>query len=132
MTAERTLIDTDIAILMANGDESVIQRISALPHPPLMSIVSHVELLGALSDAAAEEAHRDRVEAILALAEILSFTTKEVQAYERIVPHLGFSRRKVVDRMIAAQALVARAKLATRDVRDFRGIPDLTVEDWSG
>lgn len=63
--------------------------------------------------------------------QILSFTTREAASYRRIVEQLGFSRPRVVDRMIAANALVAQATLITLNPRDFRGIPGLTVEDWS-
>jgi predicted nucleic acid-binding protein len=34
--------------------------------------------------------------------------------------------------MIAAQPIAAEAALATLNRRDFRDIPDLRVEDWSG
>jgi tRNA(fMet)-specific endonuclease VapC len=132
VSSARTLIDTNIAISMANGDDAVITRVSTLPRPPLMSIVSQVELVGILSDAAAEETHRHRVEAILQRVEMLPFTSKEADAYGDIIRHLGFSRRLIVDRMIAAQALVARATLATLHRRDFEAISNLVVEDWTG
>ena len=43
----------------------------------------------------------------------------------------GFSRRLVVDRMIAATALANDLSLATLNPRDFRDIPGLKIEDWS-
>jgi tRNA(fMet)-specific endonuclease VapC len=44
--------------------------------------------------------------------------------------HTGYSRRKVLDRMIAAQALVDEATLVTRNGDDFRDIPGLTLLEW--
>jgi predicted nucleic acid-binding protein len=43
------------------------------------------------------------------------------------VAHAGYSRRKLLDRMIAAQALVHHAVLLTRNVADFSDIPELRV-----
>ena len=42
----------------------------------------------------------------------------------------GYSRRKVLDRMIAAQALVHRATLITRNPDDFRDVPGLELLAW--
>lgn len=63
--------------------------------------------------------------------DILPFGPREAGAYRDIVGQLGFSRRNTFDRMIAAQAIVAKATLVTLNPRDFRDVPDLTVEDWS-
>lgn len=63
--------------------------------------------------------------------DVLPFTGREAGIYRRIVEQLGFSRSRIIDRMIAAQAIVAGATLATLNPRDFRSIPGLTIEDWS-
>ena len=65
------------------------------------------------------------------LGEVFIFGAEEGAVYASIVNELGFSRAKVLDRMIAAQAIVADATLATLNPRDFRAIPNLRVEDWS-
>jgi tRNA(fMet)-specific endonuclease VapC len=51
-------------------------------------------------------------------------------AYGSIVAHSGYSRPKLIDRMIAAQALVHRATLVTFNADDFRDIPGLQLESW--
>ena len=62
--------------------------------------------------------------------DVLSFTGREAGIYRRILEQLGFSRDpRIIDRMIAAQAIVAGATLATLNPRDFRNIPGLTIED---
>ena len=42
----------------------------------------------------------------------------------------GFSRRKVLDRMIAAQAITYGATLVTRNGDDFRDILGLRLLEW--
>jgi tRNA(fMet)-specific endonuclease VapC len=60
----------------------------------------------------------------------LPFTEAEAEAYGRIVERHGHDRRKVLDRMIAAQAMVAGCRLITINGRDFRGIEGLELEVW--
>ena len=65
------------------------------------------------------------------LVEALPFTMAEVGAYSAIIGACGFSRRLIVDRMIAATAIARDLTLVTLNPRDFRGIPGLKVADWS-
>jgi predicted nucleic acid-binding protein len=51
-------------------------------------------------------------------------------AYRMIVEAAGYSRRKLLDRMIAAQALVHRAKLVTQNPNDFQDVPGLGLLAW--
>lgn len=51
-------------------------------------------------------------------------------AYRAIVEAAGYSRRKILDRMIAAQALAPRAALVTRNAADFQDIPGLVLVAW--
>jgi len=99
---------------------------------PSLSIVSVVELEGGVVVAAEGLAIRRRLlDKIYASLEILPFGEHEAKAYRTIIAELGFSRRLIIDRMIAAQAIEAAATLATLNARDFRDIPGLTIEDWS-
>lgn len=60
----------------------------------------------------------------------LPFTSDEAEAYARIIGAIGFSRRMIIDRMIAVTAVTNELTLVTANARDFRNIPGLTVEDW--
>ncbi len=61
---------------------------------------------------------------------MLAFDDTAADAYRQIVEAVGYSRRKILDRMIAAQALVHRATLVTRNAADFRDVPGLDLMAW--
>lgn len=110
----------------------MLERTAALAETPLLSIISVVELEGGVTFAPeGVVARRAALDRILATVEILPFEQPQATAYRGIIEVSGFSRRLTFDRMIAAQAIVAGAILATLNPRDFRDVPDLTIEDWS-
>ncbi|HZF93970.1 MAG TPA: PIN domain-containing protein [Allosphingosinicella sp.] len=74
---------------------------------------------------------RTRLDLLLGELNALPFDAAEAAAYGRIVERRGYSRAKVLDRMIAAQAIVAGATLITLNPGDFRGIDELVLVPWS-
>lgn len=71
-----------------------------------------------------------RFVAILHALSVLAFDDATGDAYRRIVEALGYSRRKLLDRMIAAQAIVHRATPVTQNASDFQDFPGLDPEVW--
>lgn len=121
------LIDTDVAIHLRDGSAEISERLMRLEADPAMSVVTLVELrAGAANDPLRTALLERLVQSIPPLA----FHTAEASAYGRIVAQLGYDRRKVLDRMIAAQAIVAGRKLITINHRDFAGIDGLELEAW--
>jgi tRNA(fMet)-specific endonuclease VapC len=97
-----------------------------------LSIVSVVELHGGIVRLPVGQDQRASALAeLLDTPEVWEFGLAEAKACGRIILAVGISRTKVLDRMVAAQAAVADATLATLKARDFRNIPNLRVEDWS-
>jgi tRNA(fMet)-specific endonuclease VapC len=126
------VIDTNVAILLRDGDRAVSDRIAALEFIPLLSVLSRVELEGGVyRDRAQTAVIRPRVDVILRMVEQVPFTEAEAEVYGEIVKRCGFSRPRIIDRMIAATAITQEAGLITLNPRDFRDIPGLTVEDWT-
>lgn len=76
------------------------------------------------------ELRRARLDVLLKTVEVKPFLAADARAYGDIVNAAGFSRRKVLDRMIAAQAITSGATLVTCNGDDFRDIPGLTLLEW--
>ena len=125
------LLDTNVAIHLRDGDPGILQLVAALDDAVLMSIVTRVELEGGVyREPAHAQARRLRLDAMLAALPTLAFDDAAAEAYGAIVGQAGFSCRKLLDRMIAAQALVHRATLVTMNADDFTDIRGLSVTAW--
>jgi tRNA(fMet)-specific endonuclease VapC len=125
------LLDTNVAIHLRDGDEVVTSKVAALEGAILLSVISRVELEGGVyRDPAQATIRRPRLDAMLAALPVLTFDDTDADAYRQIVEVVGYSRRKLFDRMIAAQALVHRATLVTLNAGDFRDVPGLELLSW--
>jgi tRNA(fMet)-specific endonuclease VapC len=125
------LLDTNIAIHLRDGDPLVTTKIGALEGAVLLSIITRVELEGGVYREPFEAGlRRARLDVVLNALPVLAFDAEAADAYRRIVEAAGYSRRKILDRMIAAQALVHRATLITRNGADFQDVPGLVLLEW--
>ena len=125
------LIDTNVAIHLRDGDPAITDAIAGLSDALLMSIVTRVELEGGVYREPAHAAvRRARLDAILAAIPAVAFDDVAAATYGAIVARAGYSRRKLLDRMIAAQAIVHRATLVTTNAADYADIPDLSLVAW--
>ena len=125
------LLDTNVLIHLRDGDATITSRVASLDGAVMMSVISRVELEGGVyRDLLQAEVRRPRLEAILATLPVLAFDDAAADAYRLIVASSGYSRRKLLDRMIAAQALVHRATMVTQNPRGFEDIPSLDVLAW--
>lgn len=125
------LLDTNVAIHLRDGDSAIIAKVVALQGAVLLSIVSRVELEGGVyRDPSQAHLRRPRLDAILETLPVLAFDDAAAEAYRTIVEAAGYSRRKLLDRMTAAQALVHRATLVTTNGADFQDVPGLSLLAW--
>lgn len=125
------LLDTSVAVDILDHVPRILERVGKLDGQ-FLSVISRVELeAGVYRDGLLDPTRRARLNVFVEKVDELDFTGREVAAYSSIIAALGFSRRLVVDRMIAATARANDLALATLNPRDFRDIPGLSIEDWS-
>ena len=125
------LLDTSIAIGLRDDDPAIVARAKALGPGLVLSIVTRVELEGGVyRDPLTADIRRRRLDILLAALPVLPFDADAAEAYGAIVREAGYSRRKLLDRMIAAQAIVHDATLVTLNPVDFADIPGLKLLAW--
>lgn len=127
------LLDTSVAISLRDGDPPIIDRFARLDARPFLSVVSRVELEGGVyAKAAFMQQRRRALDVLLELLPQLDFDLEMAAVYGQIVARQGFSRRKIIDRMIAATALVHDLTVITLNKTDFADVPALKIDDWGG
>lgn len=125
------LLDTNVLIDLVEGRGGFESARSRFGDAGYLSVISTVELhAGALIDGRVDLEMQRRIAEIVDSFTELPFTSDEAEAYARIIGAIGFSRRMIIDRMIAVTAVTNDLTLVTANARDFRNIPGLTVEDW--
>jgi predicted nucleic acid-binding protein len=125
------LLDTNVAIHLRDGDPMVTQQVAALEGAVLISVATRVELEGGVyREPTQAPLRRARLDAMLSAIPALAFDDVAAESYRDIVASAGYSRRKLLDRMIAAQALVHRATLVTFNRDDFSDVPSLSLLVW--
>jgi len=99
---------------------------------PFISVATRVELEGGVYAHPEDADHRrEAVDTLLEILPVIEFNAKMASAYGGIVARAGFSRRKIIDRMIAATALVHDLTLITTNPGDFADIDGLKLEVWN-
>jgi predicted nucleic acid-binding protein len=99
-----------MSIHLRDGDPMVAQKVATLGGAILISVVTRVELEGGdYREPAHAHIRRARLDVMLSAIPALAFDDLATKTYGAIVASAGYARRKILDRMIAAQALVRRA-----------------------
>ena len=137
------ILDTDVLSLVqrANGPEyeNLVGRLDFADDEVAVSIVSFEEQMrGWLAFIARAGSLTQQINAYAKLHALLDdFTTRPVLDFDRdaAVELERLSRSKVrigtMDSKIAAISLAHNALLISRNLRDFRKVPELRVEDWT-
>jgi len=134
------ILDTDILQLFQDEHPQVMACVEAIaPDNLAISVISVEEQLSGwyaqLRQAKRPErlawAYRRLAATVrfLSRIQIVDFDEAAIQRYEQLKKHKA--KAGTNDLRIAATVLERDAILVTRNVRDFRKIPDLRTEDWS-
>lgn len=127
----RLLLDTSVAVALRERDTTTLDRLIAGETTPAISLLTVVELEGGVTGSSEDKVRRRAaLDALLDELIILDFDTAVVEAYRQIIGAVGFSRRRVIDRLIAATAIVHGLTLVTVNGSDVRDIPGLKLEVW--
>ena len=126
MTEPSFLLDSNICIhILGDANSAAALRLGKCrPGEAAASAVAFAEVVRGvpLNDPAAMRA----LNAFFRIVPVLSFDEAAARCYGSI----PFKRGKF-DRLIAAHALALNATFVTSNVRDFRDVPGLKVEDWT-
>ncbi len=134
------VLDSDILDLYQTGHPAVCQQLCSHPIEELATTVITVEehlsgwytLLRRANEAARlARAYKRLADCVVFLGRfcILTFDEPAMELYEQL-RSLKLGTKKM-DLRIAAITLVHGGTLITRNVRDFRDIPNLRIADWS-
>ncbi|MBU6166721.1 MAG: PIN domain-containing protein [Alphaproteobacteria bacterium] len=125
------LIDTNIAIDLRDGSAVANARVAALMQRPVLSQITRIELeAGVFRQPELAGARRRVLDVLVERFPVIALIDDDVLAYGRIIAACGFDRRKMLDRLIAAQAIARNATLATANAVDFADIPNLKLIAW--
>ena len=135
------LLDTDTLTLHQAGHLKVTQRISTASEVPKITLVTQIEVLRGRYDAVlkAEDGARllhaqqslIRTVSHLALFEVVPFDETAATEFDRLRQTKGLKKIGRGDILIAGIALANKATLVTRNLKDFRLVPGLQVENWA-
>lgn len=126
------LLDTCVAIDLRDDRNDTVTKITTLSVRPKISAITKVELEGGVYvDPEFAISRRRALDALLRRLPIIDFSSSLATAYGQIISQTGFNRRKIIDRMIAATALVHDLTLITTNGADFADIDGLKLEIWN-
>jgi tRNA(fMet)-specific endonuclease VapC len=135
-----TILDTDVLTLFQRGDPVVVRRAQAIPLPQLaVTIISVEEQLTGWYTRLRRARKREQLASVyerltaairfLAHLPIVTFSEPAIARYEEL--RTAHRRLGKNDLRIAAIVLEVGGVPATRNVRDFKQINRLQIEDWS-
>jgi tRNA(fMet)-specific endonuclease VapC len=135
------LLDTDTFTLLGERNAKVRERLAAATDVVAIAIVTRTEALqGRLAylmraaggaDVLRAQQWLQRTEADLARLPIVPFDDAAAAELDRLLGTKGMKKIGHADLLIASIALANRATLATRNLKDFRLVPGLPLENWA-
>lgn len=135
-----TILDTDTLSLFMNGQERVTARVRQ-EGAITIAVITRIEILqgrcaSILKAADAEQLvraqHRlDKSEEFLLALAIIPVDAAAAAEFEKLRQNKKLKKIGRGDLLIASIALAHQATLITRNLKDFRQVPGLKVENWA-
>jgi tRNA(fMet)-specific endonuclease VapC len=132
---KRYLLDTDMSsYIIRTRPATVRERFERLdPGQLAVSVVTEAELRFGVKRAGARAGISADVEDFLGRLDVLAWGREAAGHYAEIRAQLEAAGRPIgaMDLMIAAHARSMGAVLVTNNLRHFKGVPRLAVENWA-
>jgi tRNA(fMet)-specific endonuclease VapC len=136
------VLDTDILSLVHAGHARIGDRIAHVGHEQVATtVITKIQILQArhafvLKAADGEELLRAqgwlfRSEALLGQMLVMPLDEDAAAEFDRLRAERRLRKIGRADLLIAAVALAKRATLVTRNLRHFREVPNLRLENWA-
>ncbi|QGM97013.1 PIN domain-containing protein [Methylocystis parvus] len=131
----RYLLDATIVFAAASGELATLAKLSRLSIGDVaISAIVYSELLSGMSGAALAGGKSARlIENVTLVAQnvdILPYDRKAAEIFGELLRRIEPKRRRMLDRMVAAQAIAGGMTLVTLAPDDFSDIPGLKLESW--
>lgn len=135
------LLDTDSFTLHQYGQQRFLERFQAASENPAITIVTQIEALRGRSDAVLKAADGEQLQRAqqgltrtqnhLEKFSIIRIDAAAAAEFDRLRQDKKLKKIGRADLLIPAIALANRATLVSRNVRHFRQVPGLQVENWA-
>jgi len=131
----KVMLDTNICIyVIKQKPRSVLERFVAFPVGDLgISVITLAELEYGASKSSEPDRNREALEQFVSPLEIAVFDRLATSIYGKIRALLEKRGRPIgsMDLLIAAHALSLNVRLVTNNMREFKRVPGLPVENWA-
>ena len=128
------LLDTDTcAFILRKSSPVLLERIQLVPlQQQSMSVITLAELLYGVQVSSKKKMNREGVDALVRHVNVLDWTNKAAEHYAEIRADLK-KKGQIIgsnDLLIAAHARSLGAIIVTNNVKDFRRVKGLQLENW--
>jgi tRNA(fMet)-specific endonuclease VapC len=135
-------LDTDILSLLFHNHPRVAERHRQESDEIAVTIISRIQVLQgrfAMLLKAADGAELLRaqqwldraISSLLVIPKVLTIDDRVASEFDRLRQNKKLKKIGQADLLIAAITLANRATLVTRNLKDFRQVPELPVENWA-
>lgn len=130
----KVMLDTNICIyLIKQQPPTILERFRSLPVGDIgISSITAAELAHGVSKSRHATKNRHALEQFLAPLEVAAFDQTAAWAYGRIREQLEVKGTPIgsMDMLIAAHALSLGVRLVSNNLREFRRVPGLRLDNW--
>ncbi|MFM8858783.1 MAG: PIN domain-containing protein [Methylocystis sp.] len=125
----RYLLDASVSFALLGGEQMVLEKLAQLETQRV--VLSAIAWSEALAAASQDQRLRENIDLCRQNLDILPFHRASAEAYGALLQALAPKRRRILDRMVAAQALEGGLTLVTLTPEIFEDIQGLTVMSWA-